>query len=297
MMKDPLENYKAVLSKKQRPRFMQADLNHRISKAREIIKRCEFCERKCMANRSKGETGFCQVGTKILVSSMSDHWGEEGFLIPSFTIFFWSCTFSCVFCQNWTISQRLEIPSHLNHMQLAEAINSCSCKNINLVGGEPTPYLPMILESLSHVEKEIPLVWNSNFFMSVKSMNLLKGLVDVYLSDFKYGPGRCAERLSGVKGYWRVVTRNHRKAFKDADLVIRHLVLPGHVECCSKPIMDFISKEFGKEVVVNVMDQYRPEYKAGEHQDIASFLDREEYNKAFRYAQDLGLNLNVGARV
>ncbi|MCK4715124.1 MAG: radical SAM protein, partial [Candidatus Aenigmarchaeota archaeon] len=285
-----LENYNAILSGKKKPRFMTADLDTRAREARDILKSCRLCERACGVDRTGKGRGFCQVGNEILVSSMHAHFGEEAFLIPSFTIFLWSCTSPCVFCQHWTISQRADIPARLTPKQLAEAINSCSCKNINLVGGEPTPQLPMIIQALKHVRKEIPLVWNSNFYMSREAMNLLKGLVDTYLSDFKYGSGGCAERLSGVKRYWQVVSRNHKLAFKDSDLVIRHLVLPNHTECCSKPILDFIAREFGRQVIVNIMAQYRPEYNAMEHKDIGRGLRPEEYREVLAYAEGLGLN-------
>jgi putative pyruvate formate lyase activating enzyme len=209
-MMEPLENYNAVLSGKRRPRFMAADLDGKAREARGILKSCRLCERACGADRTRNGLGFCRAGQELLVTSMFSHFGEEHFFVPSFAIFFWSCTFSCVYCQNWTISHRVEETERLSPEELAEAINSCSCRNINLVGGEPTPYLPMIIETLKHVRKDIPVIWNSNFYMSRKAMDLLKGIVDTYLSDFKYGPGRCAERLSGVKGYWRMVSRNHR---------------------------------------------------------------------------------------
>ena len=144
MMRQPLDNYNAVLSGRRRPRFMKVDLETKSQKARELLKSCELCERKCRADRVAGKTGFCSVGDDLRVVSMFDHWGEEPFFIPSFTIFFWSCTFSCQFCQNWRISQGVDIPSRLSPKTMSQAINSCSCKNFNLVGGEPTPYLPMI---------------------------------------------------------------------------------------------------------------------------------------------------------
>ncbi len=290
MMRHPLDNYDKVLSGERKPRFMTANLDAKSREAEAVLRSCTLCERRCGADRSRGKLGFCKAGKEILVSSMHIHHGEEHFLVPSFTIFFWSCTFSCVFCQNWTISQRVDIPARLSPEELADAINSCSCRNFNLVGGEPTPYLPMIIRSLKRVRKSIPLVWNSNFYMSRKAMNLLTGLVDTYLSDFKYGPGKCAGRLSGVKRYWQVATRNHRLAFRDSDLVIRHLVLPGHADCCSKPILDFISREFGRQVIVNIMDQYKPEYMAREHMDINRFLKAEEYQEALAHARGLGLN-------
>jgi putative pyruvate formate lyase activating enzyme len=289
IMERAVPRYLKIVSGKARPRFKSASLDSKIRRASGILKNCELCERKCGVDRGKAK-GFCGVGEDLLVTSIFDHWGEEPFLVPSFTVFFWSCTFSCQFCQNWSISQRFEVPRKMDEKELADTINNCSCRNVNFVGGEPTPYIPFILKTLKHIKKDIPVVWNSNFYMSRKSMSLLRGVVDVYLSDFKYGNDKCAGRLSKVPNYFGIVSRNHMLAKKDSELVIRHLVLPNHVECCTKPVLDFIAKNFGDRVIVNVMPQYRPEYRASEHQDISRGLGHGESEEAVKHAEKLGLN-------
>ena len=288
-MRNPLQNYTALLSGESKPRFRETNLESKIKKAFRVLKRCSLCERKCGVDRTKGETGWCKVPDKMLISSMFPHLGEEEFLVPSFIVFFWSCTFSCVYCQNWSISQRFERPREISEKELALCIDSCGCKNVNFVGGEPTPYLPFILKTLKLVKSDIPVIWNSNFYMSEKSMDLLKGVIDLYLSDFKYGNNKCAWRLSRIKNYTEIVKRNHILAFQDSDLVIRHLVLPGHAQCCSKPILDFISENFGKQVIVNIMPQYRPEYRAKQFPEISGFLSEEEFAEVLDYAKSLDL--------
>ncbi|MEW5994708.1 MAG: radical SAM protein, partial [Candidatus Zixiibacteriota bacterium] len=203
-----------------------------------------------------------------------------------------SCTFSCVFCQNWEISHIDTVPdSAITEADLARAIDQHSyCRNVNFVGGEPTPYVPFILKTLSYVKSNIPVVWNSNFYMSPESMDLLRGVVDVYLSDFKYGNNNCAERLSDAANYIEVVKRNHRLAFQDAELVIRHLLLPGHFECCTRPVFDFIAQQFGDRAVVNIMDQYRPCYRARLYPDIDRRITLDEFDTAVKYARKLKLN-------
>lgn len=288
-----LSGYFDILHDKAKPRFKKNYrlLNPKIEKALRIIKSCELCERKCNINRVKAELGTCKVGKKAIVNSYFTHLGEEYFFVPSFTIFFWSCTFSCQFCQNWTISQRLETGVMYDPEDLGAIIDKNShCKNINFVGGEPTPHLPFILQTLKHVRSSMAVVWNSNFYMTEKSMEILKDMVDVYLSDWKYWSNDCAQRLSTIPNYLDVVKRNHILAFKDAELVIRHLVLPNHFECCTKPILEFISENFGDKVVVNIMDQYRPEYRANEHEDINRRLIPEEFDKVIQLAKKLNLN-------
>jgi putative pyruvate formate lyase activating enzyme len=175
--------------------------------------------------------------------------------------------------------------------ELAEIIDRhTQCCNVNFVGGEPTPYLPFILRVLQEMRSELPVVWNSNFYMSESSMALLKGVVDVYLSDFKYGNDDCAMRLSDVPNYTEIVKRNHRLTFEDSELVVRHLILPGHIECCTRPILQFLSENFGDRVIVNLMDQYRPCYRANEHADLDRRISTTEKSSAIDCAQELGLN-------
>lgn len=152
-------------------------------------------------------------------------------------------------------------------------------RNVNFVGGEPTPNLPYILRVMSLTQENIPVVWNSNFYMSTEAVHLLDGFSDLFLTDFKYGNDDCAMRLSGIKNYWKTVTRNHKMAWNVGDMIVRHLVLPNHVECCSKPILKWISRNLGLEVVLNIMGQYRPVYRASEHADISGFSFQMNFGK------------------
>ena len=256
-----------------------------------LLNPCNLCERRCKVNRRE-RAGFCKVRNSK-VASRFVHWGEEPELIPSYTIFFSGCTFSCVFCQNWDIShfeKGLEIPP----LSLAIDLESKSGKvrNVNWVGGEPTFNLPYILQVLKDSNASLAQVWNSNMYMTEKVMEILDGLMDLYLADFKYGNDRCAGRLSRVPNYWEVVSRNHRIANNQTEMVLRHLVMPNHLECCTKPILDWIADNLDtSRVRVNVMDQYRPEFKAREYESISRTLHPEEFREAWRYAQSLGLNL------
>lgn len=287
---DVLSKYYRILEGKRKPRFKQTNLKRKIEKAHKLFKHCVLCEHRCGVNR-KNACGICNAGTEMEISSCFPHYGEEEFLVPSFTVFFMGCNFRCVFCQNYTISQRVEKGIVIKPMELANIIDEHSwCKNVNFVGGEPTPYLPFILQTLEHVRSDIPVVWNSNFYMSKESIELLSNTVDIYLSDWKYGNDRCAERLSGIKNYWEVVSRNHDLAFNDGTLIIRHLILPNHTQCCSKPILEYISENYGDKVIVNLMAQYRPEYLAHKYPEISRKPKPEELKEVWSYAEKLGLN-------
>jgi putative pyruvate formate lyase activating enzyme len=159
-------------------------------------------------------------------------------------------------------------------------------RNVNWVGGDPTPNLLCILETLKECEDNIPQVWNSNMYCSTETMKLLDGVIDVYLTDFKYGNDGCAKRLSKVEGYLEVVKRNHKIAHDKGEVVIRHLVMPNHFDCCSKPVMDWIAKNLPN-AVVNIMAQYRPEYHAYDYEDISRHVSIEEVLQVKGYASKL----------
>ncbi len=267
-------------------------LDLKIELGRRLLNPCRICERKCNVNRLAGEVGYCRV-VESKVSSKFVHWGEEPELIPSYTIFFSRCTFGCVFCQNWDISQR-DSGVYIPQKDLANSIERMlgGVRNVNWVGGDPTPNLVYILEVLAYSNALIPQVWNSNMYLTVEAMSLLDGIIDLYLSDFKYGNNDCAGRLSRITRYFEVVSRNHKIANEQAEIVLRHLVLPGHVDCCTKPVMDWIAESLDtSRVRVNVMDQYRPEYRAKEYDGLDRRLSHREFLKAYRYAEKLGLNI------
>ncbi len=238
-----------------------------------LLENCIFCERRCGVNRKEGEKGRCEVlNTKI--NSEFLHFGEERPLVPSHTVFFGGCNFECVFCQNWDISQRVQ-GEKLEPKTLAKILNSSGGKNINWVGGDPTPNISYILNVLSHLNICKPQIWNSNMYLSREGMLLLSKVMDVYLTDFKYGNDRCAERLSKVENYTQTIRRNHLIAERTGDLLIRHLVLPGHLECCTRPILEWIDSNL-KDPTVNIMTQYRPVYKAEQYQKIDRYLNADE---------------------
>ena len=270
----------------------QSFLDLKIELTNRILKSCHFCTRKCGVNRAKGELGFCKCGTKITVSSMFQHMGEEPELVPSGTVFTMGCTMRCRHCQNWTISQWLENGEVYTPSQLATAVEhlrNSGCRNINLVGGEPTPWLEQWLETFNHVDVNVPVVWNSNTYYSEETAKLLAGFVDVYLLDFKYGNNECAQRISDAPEYWEACARNHLNGKKYGELIIRVLVLPEHLDCCTKPILTWIAKNLGTTTRTNIMFQYRPEWQAFEIPELKRRLTKEEMTKAIQFAKEAGL--------
>ncbi|MDP6459772.1 MAG: radical SAM protein [Candidatus Hydrothermarchaeota archaeon] len=274
------------------PEYSLLDL--KVDLAWEVLSNCHFCERRCSVDRKRGEKGFCNLGAISRLSSEFLHLSEEDCLVPSHTLFFVGCTFYCIFCQNWTISQQVEKGAPVTPEGLARLVKKRrlldKSKNVNLVGGEPTPNLHVILKMLKHLDVNIPVVWNSNMYMSTEAMRLLDGVVDIYLTDFKYGRDDCALKLSKVRGYWKIITRNHLLAKEQAELLIRHLVLPNHVECCTKHILEWIGENFGDSARINIMAQYRPEFQAHKITDINRSVTSSEMTRAYEIMREAGLS-------
>lgn len=267
----------------------QSLLDLKIELASRIFQICCFCERRCNINRTN-ESGNCGVKQTGITSEFL-HVGEETVLVPSHTIFFSGCTFHCVFCQNWDISQ-VNSGIYVKPKKLVNIIHNRKLqgsKNVNWVGGDPTPNLLYILKVLNECNENIAQVWNSNMYCSSETMKLLEGIIDLYLTDFKFGNDDCAKRLSKVDNYLEIVKRNHKIAHESAVMIIRHLVMPNHVDCCSKPIMDWIGKNLPKSCV-NIMDQYRPEYHAHDYNDISRHVSIEEILQLKEYADKLKIH-------
>ncbi len=253
------------------------------------------------------------------------------------TIFFTSCNMRCAFCQNGDISTDKDNGTMVDAKTLATMawlLRLEGCHNINWVGGDPTIHLHSIIEAIallggdfatpdrealtkalapkadhafmSLLNREAasyqgafnaPMLWNSNFFMSAEAMKLLRLVTDVWLPDFKFGPGRCAVTLSRTPRYWETVTANLALIQSwGEDVTIRHLVMPGHVDCCTRPVLEWIAEHMPG-APVNVMDQYRPDTFCDplnpkydpRHADMARRPSGAEIRQAYEIAEDLGL--------
>ncbi|MDI9619559.1 MAG: radical SAM protein [Candidatus Nezhaarchaeota archaeon] len=270
-------------------------LDAKIELAKRMTRFCILCERRCGVDRVKGERGFCNLNSKVRISSFFHHYGEEAPLVPSGTIFFTGCNFRCVFCQNWDISTDPLNGVEVTPKQLASIaveLRKGGCRNINYVGGNPDQSLHVIVESLKYMDVNVPILWNSNAYASVEVMDILKDLVDIWLPDFKYGNNKCAERLSSAPRYFEVVTRNIKVMHDHGDVIVRHLVLPNHVDCCTEPVLRWLAENCPR-CMVNIMEQYRPEHIVAKKPHLYADIDRRssanEMRKAYTIADVLGI--------
>jgi len=286
---------KEVLNYGSRPEY--SFLHVKVEIAKRILRSCRFCERKCGVDRYK-RIGGCFLDWRTYVHSWFHHLGEEAPLVPSGTIFYGGCNFRCVYCQNYDISQVAprsgSVVSARQLAQIQRELRVHGARNINHVGGDPTPNIHTILESLLYLEVNVPQLWNSNMYLSLEGMKLIKDVIDIWLPDFKYGNNKCATRLSAAPRYFETVTRNLKIAIENGDMIIRHLILPGHLECCTKPVLRWIAENLPRDkVLVNIMDQYHPEHLVIKYPHMWPELRRRpsasEVAEAFEYARKLGL--------
>lgn len=264
-------------------------LDLKVAIADRMLDRCIFCERRCTANRKKKKTGYCKIDAVSRYSAEFMHQGEEPELVPSHTIFFTGCNFRCAYCQNWDISQSPRSGTPILPQELAERITlrrAYGSRNVNFV--TPTPHAHTILEILNVLKVNVPVVWNSNMYYSMEVGELLEGVVDVYLGDMRYGNDECAKKYSNVPDYWNVVTRNFMKAYTGGEILLRQLVLPGHLDCCTAPIVKWVKENIPK-VRFNLMFQYRPAYRAYEHPEINRSLMPTEIRNALDIVREAGL--------
>ena len=279
------------------------DLNERAEKLDELLNNCRICPNECEIDRSHGEKGLCNSTSSVFISSAGPHFGEEPPLVGfrgSGTIFFTNCNLACEFCQNFDISH-YGAGEQINLDHLAEAmvrLQNRGCHNINLV--TPTHFTPQIVRALiSAIERglEIPIVYNCGGYESVETLQLLENVIDIYMPDIKYSLDENALKYSGIKNYWETVKsamremhrqvgdlKLNKRGIAQRGLLVRHLVLPNDI-AGSKNIIDFISDEISSETYLNIMDQYRPVYKANKHSPLNRYITDQEYREIIDYAR------------
>ena len=286
--------------------YRSGELRRRVAQAREHLHACDFCGHACGVDRFR-QVGQCRTGVQAVVSSFGPHFGEEAPLRGtggSGTIFFAWCNLRCQYCQNYDISQ-------LGQGQTVEAetlagmmlsLQERGCHNINLVS--PTHVTVPILEALLIAVESglrLPLVWNTGGYDAMPALRLLDGIVDIYMPDMKYADSQIARRYSQVDNYPQVnqaaVREMHRqvgdlvmdrRGIAMRGLLVRHLVLPAGLAGSDK-IAAFLATEISKDTYINVMDQYRPCYRAHQLPPLDRPITPEEYAQALSAARQAGL--------
>lgn len=283
------------------------ELDKRVEQFYSIYENCHLCPRDCRVNRIEGQTGRCQASANVKVSSAAPHFGEEAPLVGrggSGTIFFSNCNLRCIYCQNYSISLEGE-GIEITDRRLAETmikLQKMGCSNINLV--TPTHYLPGIVRALQMaipMGLHIPIVYNTSGYEKLEIVQMLEGIVDIYLPDCKYmDPVQSAKYSDGAYNYPHYAKIALKEMYRQTGdlqvvrgtavkgLIIRHLVLPNRISG-TKEFLKFVAEDISKTTYVNIMRQYRPEYKASEYPELSRRIIREEYSEALGWARQYGL--------
>ena len=285
------------------------ELRRRAAEALERLRHCLVCPRDCGVDRMANKTAACHTGRYAQVSSYFAHFGEEDCLrgwFGSGTIFFSMCNLRCVFCQNYDISQAARgseaPPERLAEIMLE--LQSAGCHNINFV--TPEHVAPQIVEALAIAAERglrLPLVYNTSSYDSLDSLQLLDGIVDIYMPDFKFWDSRLSLQYLKAKDYPDAARRNIREMHRQTGalqcdenglakrgVLVRHLVMPGEI-AGTESIMRFLAEEVSRDTYVNVMDQYYPAGRVNESQfvEINRRVSSAEYARALEAARGAGL--------
>lgn len=281
--------------------------NNTLERAFAMLTSCELCPRRCRVNRLKGEIGYCKTGLLPKVCSFMAHHGEEPPISGergSGTIFFSGCNMGCVYCQNYSFSQKGE-GREVSFEELAGfmiELQNTGCHNINLV--TPTHVMPQILKGLEIAKAKglnIPLIYNTSGYELPEVIRMLSGIIDVYLPDMRYSNSEMSLKYSNAPDYAKYNQLSVKEMFRQVGnaefnkdgiikrgLIIRHLVLPDNIAGTGK-IMEFISKELSTDTYLSLMSQYTPYYKAERFPELSRRISADEYESAKKSMESYGL--------
>ena len=273
----------------------------------EKLEKCELCPFKCKVNRLNGQIGRCKATDKIKIALYSLHYYEEPCISGkegSGTVFFSNCNLRCIYCQNYKISQ--EGKGHeISIEELADIFlkqQEAGANNINLV--TPSMYVYHIIEALKIAKGKglkLSIVYNTNGYENVETIKELDGYIDIYLPDLKYFYNDLGVKYSGANDYFEVATKAilemikqvgkpefDEKGLMKKGTIIRHLVLPGHIQN-SKHVLKWLKDNVENKAYISVMAQYFPTYKAKEDKYLNRKLSRNEYCQIENYLYTLNL--------
>ena len=269
---------------------------------------CTLCPRSCGADRAAGQKGYCGVGgTKIKAARAALHMWEEPCISGSQgsgTVFFSGCPLRCVYCQNRDIA-RAGAGKEITVERLSEIfleLQEKGAANINLV--TPTHYTPEIVKAVAEARDgglTLPIVYNCGGYEKPETLRTLEGIVDIYLTDFKYMDAEAARRYSHAPDYPEIAKEAlgemvrqqpepvfDEKGMMKKGVIVRHLLLPGHLKN-AEAVVKYVYETYGNRVYLSLMNQYTPLPGMEKWPEINRKVTRREYDRLLDYAVELGV--------
>jgi putative pyruvate formate lyase activating enzyme len=271
-------------------------LDLKIELARRSLSNCHLCAHRCGVDRNGGELGVCRLGTGATVAEHFVHIAEEPPINPSLVLNLAGCGLRCRFCQQFALLEPNAVVGEELYGELWSKLDTKGARSLSFVGGNPDESLYAILRFLRDAPRtwNLPLVWNCHGYATLETIDLLDGVVDVFVPDFKYSNDDCGRRLSSIPNYPETAKAGIAAMVGQGALVIvRILVLPEHFDCCHEPSLNFLaSLPDQRNLFVSLRGQYCPDWKISSRDEaLARRVTEDEINSVNRRARDLGLQL------
>ena len=279
-----------------------------MNSTRTLLSNCILCPRKCGVNRASGRTGYCGMPAELVVARAALHMWEEPCISGtsgSGTVFFGGCNLKCVFCQNHNIAIG-KTGKEITIQRLAEIfleLQEKGATNINLV--TPTHYIPQIRDALILAKEQgltLPIVYNTGGYETTEALQLLDGLVDIYLPDLKYYSSELSSKYSHATDYFEKATLALAEMYRQVGtpvfaeatgmmkrgMIVRHLILPGQTKD-SKKVLRYLHETYGDNIYISIMNQYTPLPHVAQIPELNRRVTAEEYDKVVNFALQIGI--------
>lgn len=273
----------------------------------DLLNNCTLCPRNCKVNRANGQVGYCRVTEELVVARAALHMWEEPCIsgeAGSGTVFFSGCSMGCVYCQNKNIATA-KAGKKITIERLSEIfieLQEKGANNINLV--TPSHYVPQIIQGISIAREKglvLPIVYNCSGYEKLETLQLLNGIISVYLPDFKYMSNDIAKKYSNCSNYFEVTSKAIAEMVRQVGepefnqsgmimkgVIVRHLTLPGYLQD-SKNIIKYLYETFGDTIYISIMNQYTPLPQVEKYPEINRKITSEEYDELVDYAIEIGV--------
>ncbi|MGN1140661.1 MAG: radical SAM protein [Oliverpabstia sp.] len=268
---------------------------------------CTLCPRMCRVDRDRGQKGYCRMDSTVRGARAALHMWEEPCISGekgSGAVFFSGCTLGCVFCQNRQIADGT-CGKEISVERLSDIfleLQEKGAANINLVTA--SHFVLQVIPALEYAKShglKIPVVYNTGGYEKVETLQMLEGIVDVWLPDFKYMDSKLGEKYSRAKDYPEVAARALEEMVRQAGncifdeagyiqkgVIVRHLILPGHTED-SKAVLQYLYKTYMNKIYISVMNQYTPLPHTADMPPLNRKITKREYDRVLDYALSLGI--------